>query len=102
MSNLPRPVTTQDYYLAALLDEIKGLRDDLKQPSETAVSDDGLVDIREPAPVGTPIPDGFPGRAKLIAAGIDTTEAIPRDGDSLVEIDGIGTATAGQILAELS
>lgn len=100
---LPRPVTTSELYLAAILDEIRGLRSDGSPVVATAP---GPIELREPVvelePVGTPIPDGFPGLDALTKAGIETIEQIPRDGDSLVEIKGIGKATAGQILAELS
>jgi hypothetical protein len=43
---LPTPVTTQDEYLAALLEEIKGLRSDLVAAQRTP-AEDGLVDLRE-------------------------------------------------------
>lgn len=106
MSQLPKPVTVQDMYLAAILNELQAIR--AQGETETAISPPttNIVNIREPEvapePVGTPIPDGFPGRDALFDAGITTVERIPHDGDSLVEIKGIGKVTAGQILAELS
>lgn len=93
--SLPRPVTANDVYLAAILDELKGLRADLAQPPtpETAV-----IDLRE---VGTPLPTDFPGYEALLTAGIETIEAIPNDGDKLTAIKGIGKVTANQILLRL-
>jgi endonuclease III len=52
--------------------------------------------------VATPIPDNFPGRFALKDSGIDYLEDIPRDGDELVKITGIGKVTANQILTWLS
>lgn len=93
---LPRPVTAVELYLAAILEELQAQR-----AMEIAIAPGDLVDLREPAPTGTPLPEDFPGRAALAAAGIDSLEAVPRDGDDLVAIAGIGKVTAGQILVRL-
>lgn len=94
---LARPVTTTEQYLAAILVELRKLNGEPPDTPETAV-----IDIREPKPVGTPIPDGFPGRDALLDAGIATVEKVPKDGGELIKIKGIGRITAGQILTELS
>lgn len=50
MSNpsLPRPVTVGDKYLAAILEELQGLRQDVRaQTPSPAVAD--TVELREPA-----------------------------------------------------
>lgn len=97
---LPRPVTTTDLFLAALLTEIRGLRADMAQTAVSAPPPPGdLVNIKEP---GTPLPTGFPGLDALAEAGIVYYEAVPRDGDALTAIPGIGRVTAGKILAELA
>jgi len=96
MSNpLPRPVTATDYYLAAILDELKAQR-------PLPANDNGLTALREPAPLGTPLPEDFPGVEALAEAGIVYLETVPRDGDTLVTIPGIGKATANKILTRLS
>lgn len=87
---LPRPVTTQEQYLAAILAQLRG------EQLDTPETD--VIDLREPK---ASIPDDFPGRDSLVKAGFETIEQIPRDGDALVKIKGIGKATAGQILVEL-
>lgn len=95
---LPRPVTIDQHYLAAILAEIQGLRADMAAQA-TAVSGPPpgeLVELR-----GMPIPDDFPGAEALAEAGIIFLETVPRDGDALVAIPGIGKATAGKILARL-
>lgn len=94
---LPRAVSTTELYLAAILDELKAQR---PKPASTAPAE--LTVIREPAPLGTPLPDDFPGIEALAEAGIVYLETVPRDGDALVAIPGIGKATAGKILTRLS
>lgn len=97
---LPRPVTIDQHYLAAILAEVQGLRADMAAQA-TAVSgppSDELVDLRE---IGTAIPADFPGAEALAEVGITCLELVPRDGDDLVAIPGIGKATAGKILARL-
>lgn len=94
---LSRPVTAVELYLAAILEELQAQR-----VTEISIAPGDLVELREPAAAGTPLPEDFPGRAALEAAGIDTLEAVPRDGDDLVAISGIGKVTAGQILARLA
>lgn len=98
---LPRPVTTPDYYLAAILDELKAIHAQLDRPEpepEPAAVEDAEVEIKEPAPVLTPLPDDFPGKAPLEEAGIIYLETVPVKGDELVKIPGIGGATANKIL----
>lgn len=101
MSNLPRPVTNQDFYMLAILDELRQIREQLPvQQYNLTVSGSQTVELREPA-LGTPLPDDFPGYDKLVEAGILFLESVPRDGDTLTAIDGIGKVTAGRILAYL-
>ena len=93
---LPRPVTTDQQYLAAILAELQGLRADAAAQAAAASAGD-LVELR-----GLPIPADFPGAEALAEAGVVYLEAVPRDGDALVAIPGIGRATAGKILARLA
>ena len=108
MSNrpLPRPSSATDMYLAAILDQLKKL--DQAQPED----DGGLIALREPLvveslplaepmPESTPLPDDFPGRAALEAAGLGWLENVPRTGGKLTAVPGIGTVTANQILTWL-
>jgi hypothetical protein len=100
---LPSPTTGPEMYLAAVLGELRSLRADIQalKPEPPAASQlaANVVDIREPA--GTPIPENFPGGEALFAAGINTLERIPRDGDALTAIRGVGKLTAGRILETL-
>ena len=92
---LPRPASTTELYLAAILQELKGLHADLV-PQEV---EGELVELREPEPQQlTPLPEEFPGRAALLEAGIDALEDVPRKGKQLTAVSGIGTVTANQIL----
>lgn len=50
---------------------------------------------------GTPVPEDFPARERLANAGHVTLESIPRDTEKLMEIDGIGNATALKVLDAL-
>lgn len=97
---LPRPVQVQDYYLAALLDEIKAVHELLQQyepqPQPAPAEDSGEVEIKEPAL--TALPDDFPGKVALEEAGISYLETVPRKGEQLIEIPGIGGATTNKIL----
>jgi hypothetical protein len=98
---LPRPVTIDQHYLAAIYGELLGLRADMAAQA-TAVSGPPpgeLIQLREPAL--TPLPADFPGAEALAEAGIVYLEAVPRDGDALVAIPGIGKVTAGRILMGL-
>lgn len=52
-------------------------------------------------PPSTVLPDDFPGRAHLRAAGLMTVEAVQARKDSLTAIPGIGPATAEAINAAL-
>ena len=93
---LPRPVSSTDFYLKAVLDELQGLRADLAAKPEAAP--DGLIDLREPAVEATPLPEDFPGRDALIAAGYTVLEMVPRKGKDLTAVSNIGPVTANQIL----
>lgn len=97
---LPRPVTTTELYLAAILDELRGVAEQLAAQQAAGEIGD-LLSIREVDPPGTLLPDDFPGRDALHEAGIIYLETVPNDGDALVSIPGIGKATAGKILAAL-
>jgi endonuclease III len=98
MSDLPRPVTTADKYLAALLDELKAIHDELVKP-EPQPEEEETVELREVEEVVlTDLPQDFPGYDALTEAGIIYLETVPRNGDELVEIPGIGKATANKIL----
>ena len=100
-----RPTSGAEMYLAAILAEVQELRAQVADLAPAAPAETMVINITEPAPgptaVAYPLPDDFPGRDALIAAGIDDLAAIPADGDQLVAIKGIGKVTAGQILAAL-
>lgn len=89
---LPRPVSSTDFYLAAILGELQKLT---AQPQPV---EGGLIDLREPERQFTPLPDDFPGKEALLAAGIDALEDVPRKGKDLTAVSGIGPVTANQIL----
>ena len=89
---LPRPVSSTDFYLAAILGELQKLN----APPPTG--DTGLVDLREPAVEATPLPEDFPGHDALIAAGYTVLEMVPRKGKDLTAVSNIGPVTANQIL----
>ena len=90
MANLPRPISTTDFYLAAILEELKALGQSNNQLEPE------IIVLKES------IPDDFPGKTALELAGIDSLDDIPRDGDTLVSIKGIGKVKAGEILTWLS
>lgn len=94
--NLPRPVSTTDFYLAAILDE-------LRSGGQVATDGDdaGPIELREPEAHSTPLPLTLPGRDALLAAGIETLENVPRTGKRLTAVSGIGKVTANQILTWL-
>lgn len=89
---LPRPVSSTDFYLAAILGELQ------KLTAQPPADDPGLVDLREPVRQYTPLPEDFPGKDALLAAGIDVLEDVPRSGNGLTAVSGIGKVTANQIL----
>jgi len=98
---LPRPVSSTDLYLAAILGELQKLN------APPPADDTGLVDLREPA-AEVSLPDDLPGRAddlpgrdQLFAAGYTTLESVPRKGKELTAVSGIGPVTANQILTWL-
>ena len=47
------------------------------------------------------VPDDFPAREELAAAGYETLESVPRAVDELTALPGIGKKTAGKILEAL-
>lgn len=49
----------------------------------------------------TPLPEDFPAREALVAAGFHTVESVPNDFDVLFALDGIGKATANAIVKAL-
>ncbi len=49
----------------------------------------------------TEIPEDFPARAELVAAGVESLEKIPTDIRGLTDFPGIGKPTAAKILAAL-
>lgn len=53
---LPRPVTAVELYLAAILEELQAQR-----VTEISIAPGDLVELREPAAAGTPLPEDFPG-----------------------------------------
>ena len=91
---LPRPVSSTDLYLAAILGELQQLN------APPPADDTGLVDLREPA-AEVSLPDDLPGRDQLFAAGYTTLESVPRKGKELTAVSGIGPVTANQILTWL-
>ena len=103
---LPRPVSSTDFYLAAILGELQKLNAppptgdtglvDLREPAVEATP--LPEDLREPAVEATPLPEDFPGRDALIAAGYTVLEMVPRKGKDLTAVSGIGPVTANQIL----
>ena len=103
MNDLPRPVTTADKYLAAVLDKLDAIHAELVKPEPEPAAND-TVELREvepepePKPEPTPLPEDFPGYDALTEAGIIYYETVPRRGEELVKIPGIGPATANKIL----
>jgi hypothetical protein len=94
MTDLPRPVSVADLYLAAVLDELKAIKLQLIRPEPEAV-DGEEIELKE---VGEAIPLDFPGYAAFVEAGIFYMDDVPNKGDALVAIPGIGKATANKIL----
>lgn len=95
---LPRPVSSTDFYLAAILGELQKLTAQAQPVGAQPQPVGDLVDLREPAKPATPLPEDFPGRDALLAAGIDVLEDVPRSGNGLTAVSGIGKVTANQIL----
>lgn len=91
-----RPISTSEFYLediAASLREISLLL-------QAAVAlQMGQAVVPPSTSEGKPsLPEGFPGRAELEAAGISALADVPRTAKRLKEIHGIGPATATEIL----
>lgn len=59
-----------------------------------------VVETDQQPPV-TVLPDDFPGRAQLLAAGLMTVEAVQARKDALTDIPGISPVTAKEIHAAL-
>ena len=92
MTDLPRPVSVADLYLAAVLDELKAIKLQLIQPDPV---DGDEIELKEVKPA---IPLDFPGYDAFVEAGIFYLDDVPIKGDELTAIPGIGNATANKIL----
>jgi hypothetical protein len=102
-----RPVTSGEYYwerIARALEELVALKKGGDQAAAADTDAAGLTLLRETeAPAeqvapATPLPADFPGREALAAAGIVALENVPRAGQQLTAIPGIGAVTANRIL----
>lgn len=60
MAELPKPIQVGDFYLAAILDELKGLRADLAAARAPVVVNNGPVEFREPDRQGMETRGGTP------------------------------------------
>lgn len=98
MADLPRPVTVADLYLAAVLDELRAIKSELIQPEMAETEPETEIELREVPQVFTALPKNFPGYDALVEASVIYLETVPKLGADLVEIPGIGTATANKIL----
>lgn len=94
---LPRPTSGTELYLAAVLDELKAIKLQLVQP-EPEPDEGEEIELREVPQVFTVLPENFPGYDALTEAGVLYLEMVPRLGADLIEIPGIGKATANKIL----
>lgn len=63
------------------------------ETTNTGAGDEGA----DTDPDETPLPDDFPGREELAAAGVRSIEAVLELSDELEQINGIGPATARDI-----
>ena len=101
---LPRPTSTSEIYLAFILDALEDIKAELtKSEPEYAVTVGGEIELKEPEKLEitvtlTSLPDAFPGKDALEEAGVIYLEEVPRLGADLIEINGIGAATANKIL----
>lgn len=91
--------------------------EDEEEVAEDKATDEGAESNGEDAPTedeeaeeeteaesaGTELPEDFPGRDKLIEAGLDTIEKVTefKIENDLTELDGIGSATADKISDQL-
>ena len=91
---LPRPVTTGDLYLAAILAELSEIRLALSGQPDPAPQPQPVAAI-----VGDFIQPDYPGAQALADAGITSLDQVPTSQAALVKISGIGPATAKAILA---
>lgn len=89
-----QPATYSEFLLCRIADSLELLTGQTNPtPPQTAV----LKEV--PVPAG--LPDDIPHRDKLTAAGITTLKEVPKKGDQLIKIDGIGKASANQIITYL-
>ena len=49
MAKLPNPAMVGDFYLAAILEELKGLRADMARAPAVQTKPEGVTEFREPA-----------------------------------------------------
>ncbi len=110
--SLPRPVTTTDFYLQAILavlDRMESLmlarvEDETVEIEISLTPDQGPPVPAEPEPAApapaagapSPLPANFPGRGPLLAAGIEHVEDVP-DAAGLAAIKGLNRATIKRI-----
>lgn len=95
-----RPVTSEEHYLERIAKAVEELVAQKKGVQAT----EGLTPLREAQPQAeysqpaTPLPDDYPGKDALEAAGVVYVESVPKTGNELTAISGIGSATANKIL----
>lgn len=61
-----------------------------------------LCEAGAKTPSGTPLPEGFPARDKLLANGIEYLESVPTTSAGLTAVAGVGEATAKKILEAMN
>lgn len=110
MSELPQPESRSEHYWRDMALSLRRIAAAVEKPQEAGQStgdmkeafDAWVAVAKKQKAEQISLPADLPGRDKLIAAGINTLDLVPRDGDALTAIDGIGTATAGRILSYLA